>query len=63
MIQKQLKETRSLAGNLCLIGGTTLTILALTLVPDEWVNTCLAGAVLLGLISAGLSASAVSQRA
>jgi|694.fasta_scaffold34888_5 cadmium resistance protein CadD (predicted permease) len=63
MIETHRNQAGSFVGFLCLIGGALLTTLALTAMPAEWVNTSLFGAMLPGLLSAGLSATAVGRRA
>ena len=63
MIETHRKLTGSFVGFLCLIGCALLTTLALTAMPAEWVNASLFGAMLPGLLSAGLSATAVGRRA
>lgn len=62
MKEVRINNRLSLAAVFCLIGCTTLTSLALTIVPAGSVNACLLGAVVLGLLSAGLSSGAVSRK-
>jgi hypothetical protein len=62
MNEIRINKALSWAGHLCQIGCTLLIALALTVSPQEWMNTGLALTVLLGILAVGLSAASVSQK-